>query len=95
MRKGFNPNRHKGYRNLYCRDYNSCLDLAVARSWDSWCCAKCKYRFAECIEKGDITRSRDEIVEYRLIIQPTMQDYMLPDNDFNREYDDATIYQGM
>ena len=28
-------------RNVFCRSYDSCLDLAVKKNWRSWTCAKC------------------------------------------------------
>jgi hypothetical protein len=29
------------HRNLYCVHYDSCLDVAVKRDWDSWTCGAC------------------------------------------------------
>jgi hypothetical protein len=29
------------HRNLYCVHYDSCLDVAVKRDWDSWTCGNC------------------------------------------------------
>ena len=28
-------------RNVFCRSYDSCLDLAVKKNWRSWTCGKC------------------------------------------------------
>ncbi len=30
-----------GLRNLYCYNYDGCLDVAVKADWDSWSCEKC------------------------------------------------------
>jgi hypothetical protein len=37
-----NPERGvEGHRNLFCGNYDSCLDEAVKRSWNSWTCTRC------------------------------------------------------
>jgi hypothetical protein len=28
-------------RNVFCRSYDGCLDLAVKKNWRSWTCGKC------------------------------------------------------
>ena len=28
-------------RNLYCRNYDACLHLAVKKGWEGWSCAQC------------------------------------------------------
>jgi hypothetical protein len=38
-----NPDRGiEGHRNLFCGHYDSCLDEAVSRGWNSWSCARCE-----------------------------------------------------
>ena len=38
-----NPDRGvEGHRNLFCNFYDSCLDEAVKRSWNSWTCVRCQ-----------------------------------------------------
>jgi hypothetical protein len=38
-----NPDRGvEGHRNLFCGYYDSCLDEAVNRGWNSWSCARCE-----------------------------------------------------
>ncbi|HTP53156.1 MAG TPA: hypothetical protein VMK42_20880 [Anaeromyxobacteraceae bacterium] len=29
------------HRNLFCPNYDPCLDLALAERWPSWTCARC------------------------------------------------------
>jgi hypothetical protein len=37
-----NPDRGvDGQRNLFCTFYDACLDEAVKRAWNSWCCTRC------------------------------------------------------
>lgn len=37
-----NPDRGvEGHRNLFCGNYDSCLDEAVKQSWNSWTCTRC------------------------------------------------------
>jgi|SRR5512139_3890257 hypothetical protein len=37
-----NPERGvEGHRNLFCGNYDSCLDEAVKRAWNSWTCTRC------------------------------------------------------
>jgi len=92
MREDRNPSGHRGHRNLFCSDYTICLDMAISKCWNSWNCRRCKYRFNQSAEARRTTISPEEIVEYGLMIQPGILDYTLPDNDFNSEYDVATIY---
>jgi len=38
-----NPERGlEGQRNLFCTFYDDCLDEAVKRGWNSWCCTRCE-----------------------------------------------------
>jgi hypothetical protein len=38
-----NPDRGvEGHRNLFCSFYDSCLDEAVRKGWNSWTCARCQ-----------------------------------------------------
>ncbi len=35
---------HEGvaeHRNLFCPNYDPCLDIALAQRWPSWTCARC------------------------------------------------------
>lgn len=37
-----NPDRGvDGQRNLFCNFYDGCLDEAVKKGWNSWCCTRC------------------------------------------------------
>jgi hypothetical protein len=37
-----NPERGvEGHRNLFCGNYDACLDEAVKRAWNSWTCTRC------------------------------------------------------
>ncbi len=37
-----NPDRGvEGHRNLFCAHYDSCLDEAVKKCWNSWTCTRC------------------------------------------------------
>jgi hypothetical protein len=37
-----NPDRGvEGHRNLFCGFYDSCLDEAVKKAWNSWTCTRC------------------------------------------------------
>ncbi len=33
--------RVEDYRNVHCRHYSACVDVAVHEDWDSFTCAKC------------------------------------------------------
>ena len=50
MRKDRNPTRNRVYRNVFCSDYNHCLDYAISESWNSWNCNRCKLRFDQALE---------------------------------------------
>jgi hypothetical protein len=89
MRKECNPSHHKGNRNLFCSNYNDCLDHAIAHSWNSWNCRKCKFRFDHADEAQRLTIHREEIVEHALMIQPLNLEWGLPDYDFNYDSDVA------
>lgn len=37
-----NPDRgFDGQRNLFCTHYDGCLDEAIRKGWNSWCCTRC------------------------------------------------------
>jgi hypothetical protein len=33
--------RIEEHRNVHCRHYSTCVDVAVRKDWDSFTCAKC------------------------------------------------------
>lgn len=35
------------HRDIWCRHYDGCLDVAVRRDWSSWSCASCPLRWTE------------------------------------------------
>ncbi|BDG07753.1 hypothetical protein AMPC_08660 [Anaeromyxobacter paludicola] len=38
-----NPDRGvEGHRNLFCNNYDGCLDEAVKKGWNSWTCTQCQ-----------------------------------------------------
>jgi hypothetical protein len=38
-----NPDRSlEGQRNLFCSQYDDCLDVAVRQGWNSFCCTRCQ-----------------------------------------------------
>lgn len=91
MREECNPNPRRGDRNVFCGDYNYCLDYAITRSWNSWNCCKCKFRFCQAIEKGSLSISSEVTLEYELMDQSVSLDCDLPDYDFNGEFDVPTL----
>ncbi len=36
-----NPIHEKGYRNVLCPDYRTCLDYAAKSNWQYWSCLDC------------------------------------------------------
>ena len=43
--KKYRPKKsNEGGRNLFCSNYNNCLDHAIMKKWDSWNCAGCELR---------------------------------------------------
>jgi hypothetical protein len=91
MREECSPNPRRGDRNVFCSDYNYCLDYAITRSWNSWNCCKCKIRFGQDVEKESPSTSSEVILEYELTDQSISLDWDLPDYDFNGEFDVATL----
>ncbi len=86
-----NPNPRRGNRNVFCCDYNYCLDHAITQSWNSWNCCKCKFRFGQDVEKERLPISNEVIVEYALMNQDLNLDWEFPDYDFDNEFDFATL----
>ncbi len=43
------PKPKHGERNIYCPNYNDCLDYAIENSWRSWNCSQCPYRTIQAI----------------------------------------------
>ena len=44
MNQKANPIQEPGERNVYCPNYNDCLDYAVSSSWKVWNCSQCPYK---------------------------------------------------
>jgi len=44
-----NPMPKQGERNIYCPNYNDCLDYAIENSWRSWNCSRCPHRAMQAI----------------------------------------------
>ena len=91
MREECNPNPRRGERNVFCSDYNYCLDHAIAQSWNSWNCCKCKFRFSQDVEKERLSISSEVTLEYELMDQSISLDSDLPDYGFNGEFDVPTL----
>ena len=69
------PSRRKGKRNIWCKDYNGCLDYAIDNSWQSWGCGECKHRLEQCSGIGVISTNSDATEYYeipRIIYENTL-----------------------
>lgn len=44
MEKDKNPVHSKGYRNVFCPYYRTCLDIASERYWEYWSCLDCRHK---------------------------------------------------
>lgn len=44
MEKDKNPIHNKGYRNVFCPYYRSCLDHASKHYWECWTCFDCRHK---------------------------------------------------
>jgi hypothetical protein len=44
MEKDQNPVHNKGYRNVFCPHYRSCLDYASKHYWECWTCLHCGHK---------------------------------------------------
>ena len=44
MGKDKNPVHNKGYRNVFCPYYRSCLDHASKHYWECWTCSDCRHK---------------------------------------------------
>ncbi len=43
LKAPIHPDRRvEEHRNLFCQCYDSCLDEAVAKGWNSWSCSHCQ-----------------------------------------------------
>jgi hypothetical protein len=43
----------ESHRNLFCPQYDDCLDEAVRRGWNSWTCARCPlYKIGGQLDSG-------------------------------------------
>jgi len=92
MIKEHNPNRHRGDRNVFCSEYNYCLDMAITRSWNTWNCCKCPLRFNQAVGKQNLSISTDSVPEYGLMAKPIDLDWGLPGFEFDGEFDAVTLY---
>jgi hypothetical protein len=92
MTNDCNPTQRRGDRNLFCSNYNNCLDKAIARSWHSWNCHKCKFHYSLSDEIKGLTPTCEEIVEYGLMMQPSDMRWNLPDDSFDCRLDVVTVY---
>ncbi len=45
MNPRYIPVHKKGERNVFCPYYRDCLDYAVEKAWEYWCCFDCQERF--------------------------------------------------
>ena len=52
-----NPIYEKGYRNVLCPDYRTCLDYAAKSYWDYWSCLDCRLKERENLKK-DVSLSQ-------------------------------------
>jgi hypothetical protein len=92
MRQNCNPNPHKGDRNVFCNEYNFCLDTAISKFWNSWNCCKCPSRFTQASGRQYLSISTDDIAEYELSVQPIDLDWGGPDFGFDLEFDVMAPY---
>jgi hypothetical protein len=44
MGKDKNPVHNKGYRNVFCPHYRTCLDHASKHYWECWTCLDCRHK---------------------------------------------------
>jgi hypothetical protein len=68
MREERNPYRKRGERNIFCSEYNHCLDIAIAKSWNSWNCNKCKSRFNSAVAEDRMTITTECINSYECTV---------------------------
>jgi hypothetical protein len=85
MRTECNPTSRRGERNLFCTNYNYCLDKAVANSWHSWNCHKCKFRYKLSDEGQNLIPTREEISEYGLTVSLPDINWGLHDNSVDSQ----------
>jgi hypothetical protein len=90
MREERNPYRHRGDRNVFCSEYNHCLDHAISQSWNSWNCNKCKSRFNQDIEK-ERSITREFTVYYECNIPSINLDLLPSDNELYGDVDIAAF----
>jgi hypothetical protein len=94
MRKECNPSKKRGDRNVFCSEYNNCLDIAITKSWNTWNCNKCPFRFSQAIGKQNLAFTTETIVEYGLMLQPMNFDWGILDVEFSGEFDSMTLGSG-
>ena len=92
MGKKCNPIGRRGDRNVFCSNYNDCLDTAITRSWNTWNCCHCPLRFNQTVGKQNLSISTDSIAEYGLMVQSIGLDWGLPDFEFDGEFDAMALY---
>jgi hypothetical protein len=90
MREECRPYRNKGDRNVFCSNYNHCLDHAIAQSWNSWSCGKCKSGSNQAIEEK-MSITREFITYYECNVPFINLDQGLPDIDPYGDLDFATV----
>ncbi len=47
MKSMLSPICRKGERNVYCPNYNDCLDHAVDHKWRYWSCSECSFKMIQ------------------------------------------------
>lgn len=91
MNKERNPYRHRGDRNLFCSDYNHCLEHAIAQSWNSWNCSKCTSRFNQAIAEEKMSITREFITYYECNVPSINLDWGLPESEYSGDFDFAAL----
>ena len=87
MRIERNPTRNRGYRAVFCRDYNHCLDHAISKSWNSWNCSRCDLRFDKSLEMEMPSVFSQGVSNQEYSVRSVNWDRELLDNGFGGEID--------
>ena len=87
MKKERNPRWHRGYRNVFCREYNHCLDHAISKSWNSFNCGRCELRFDRALEMERPFVFSQAVSNNEYSVLSINLDRELPDNEFDGEFD--------
>jgi hypothetical protein len=91
MREDCNPSRRRGERNVFCSNYNHCLDLAIDRSWDFWNCTKCSSRYNQGAGMKNMDISREFVTFYECNIPSMSFDWIPSDGEINGDFDTASL----